>query len=658
MVALVDAAVVWRPQRNAAGHVVDFIYEDVNDSACAAQDLTREELVGHRVTEVLSHEMATALIDTARMVLDDGTPLMLRDFAHTPSVVQSPDVRFDIRVVPVDGVIGFTWRVSGPRQVAAVALAESERRYRLLAENATDIVYQTGSNGCFTWISPSIERVLGWKPEELLGTSALDLVVESDRDAAATTRDAVYSGAVLSGYECRFMTADGGTRWMAARGRATSDADGIPNGTIVGLRDVEAEATMRQQLRASEARFRLLAEHSSDIVLLVTDEGVIEWASPTANHEVVVGNNGWDLVHPDDRATADRLLHEAAASGEIRGPVNLRVLDIDRYVWMSATGHGISAPGVRSQAVVALRNVDAQVREHEQLEQSESRYRLLVENATDAVAHSRGGEILWVSPGVADMLGWQPADWVGRRVDDYVHPDDLHLVLDARTHLDASPPATLRFRMRAQDGRYHWVETHVRPYVDQHGKVDGVAVSFRVVDSEVAAERELERRARYDELTGLLNRKEALDRLEQLRGRAFQVGHEVAILFCDLDRFKDINDRYGHAAGDELLRVTAGRLRSNTRQCDLVARLGGDELLVVLDGVHDLDEAKRVAEKLRRHVAEPIAFGDQRLAATVSVGVTVARPGEHVDVVIARADAALYEAKHSGRDQVIAFPTR
>jgi PleD family two-component response regulator len=74
--------------------------------------------------------------------------------------------------------------------------------------------------------------------------------------------------------------------------------------------------------------------------------------------------------------------------------------------------------------------------------------------------------------------------------------------------------------------------------------------------------------------------------------------------------------------------------------------------------VHDLDEAKRVAEKLRRQVAEPIAFGDQRLAATVSVGVTVARPVEHVDVVIARADAALYEAKHSGRDQVIAFPAR
>jgi diguanylate cyclase (GGDEF)-like protein/PAS domain S-box-containing protein len=415
---------------------------------------------------------------------------------------------------------------------------------------------------------------------------------------------------------------------------------------------------MRQQLRASEARFRLLAEHSSEIVLLVTDEGVIEWASPTANDEVVVGNNAWELVHPDDRTKADVLLHEAAATGEIRGPLNIRVFDINRYMWMSATGHGISAPGMRSQVVVALRNVDAQVREHAKLEQSESRYRLLVENATDAVAHARDGKILWVSPGVADMLGWQPIDWVGRGVNDYVHPDDLHLVLDGRTHLDDGPPATLRFRMRAQDGRYHWVETHVRPYVDQHGQVDGDAVSFRVVDSEVAAERELERRARYDELTGLLNRKEALDRLEQLRGRAFRVGHEVAILFCDLDRFKDINDRYGHAAGDELLRVTAGRLRSNTRQCDLVARLGGDELLVVLDGVHDLDEAKRVAEKLRRQVAEPIAFGDQRLAATVSVGVTVARPVEHVDVVIARADAALYEAKHSGRDQVIAFPAR
>ena len=198
----------------------------------------------------------------------------------------------------------------------------------------------------------------------------------------------------------------------------------------------------------------------------------------------------------------------------------------------------------------------------------------------------------------------------------------------------------------------------MRPYVDQYGVADGAAVSFRVVDNEVAAEQELERRARYDELTGLLNRKEALDRLGVLRRREPIVGHELAVLFCDIDRFKTINDTFGHAAGDELLRVTADRLRANTRQADLIARLGGDELLVVLDGVHDLAEATRVAGKLRRRVSDPVPFGDGSIVATMSVGVTLALSGENEDAVIARADAALYEAKHSGRDQVVAFTPR
>jgi diguanylate cyclase (GGDEF)-like protein/PAS domain S-box-containing protein len=370
----------------------------------------------------------------------------------------------------------------------------------------------------------------------------------------------------------------------------------------------------------------------------------------------MIGKTPWEFVHADDQAAVRDLLAEAASTGGIRGPVNLRVLNhLGNYEWAQATGHGIATDGYPGRVVVALRDVDAEVRAHEELRESESRYRLLVENATDAVAHSRNGFILWVSPGVTDMLGWEPDDWLGRRVEDYVHADDVHIIGEARGRLETSSPQTLRFRMRSKDGRHHWVETHVRPYIDQYGRTDGVAVSFRTVDNEVAAERELERRARYDELTGLLNRKEALDRLEMLRQREPVVGHEIGVLFCDIDRFKSINDTYGHAAGDELLRVTADRLRANTRQCDLIARLGGDELLVVLDGVHDLEEAVRVAEKLRRRIADPVLFGNDTINATVSVGVTIAHPAETEDSVIARADAALYEAKHSGRDQVVAF---
>jgi diguanylate cyclase (GGDEF)-like protein len=117
-----------------------------------------------------------------------------------------------------------------------------------------------------------------------------------------------------------------------------------------------------------------------------------------------------------------------------------------------------------------------------------------------------------------------------------------------------------------------------------------------------------------------------------------------------------INDRHGHAAGDALLLAVSGRLVQVLRSTDLVGRIGGDELLVLLDGVDGLEEAIALAERLRRRAREPVEVDGRRFAVTLSIGVTLYRPGESVDALVARADAAMYDAKTSGRDRVIAIP--
>jgi diguanylate cyclase (GGDEF)-like protein len=186
--------------------------------------------------------------------------------------------------------------------------------------------------------------------------------------------------------------------------------------------------------------------------------------------------------------------------------------------------------------------------------------------------------------------------------------------------------------------------------------MDGIVATSRIVDAEVAAEQQLEHRARTDELTELLNRKEVLSRIETLGAQSRRSGHELAVLFCDLDRFKEINDRHGHAAGDEVLRVTADRLRSILRTSDdLAARIGGDELLVVLHGVQDMDNAVAIAEKLRTAAAQPVSTPAGPVTATLSIGVTLARPDETTDTLVARADSAMYRAKHSGRNRIVPF---
>lgn len=310
------------------------------------------------------------------------------------------------------------------------------------------------------------------------------------------------------------------------------------------------------------------------------------------------------------------------------------------------TGDGIS---------IMWRDVTEQFAANRALAESEERFRLLAENASDVVIHLRAGVIAWVSPSIERVLGWDPDQLAGRAAATLTHRDDRHQVDATR----AGTEHTQRYRLRllGNDGSYHWFDGSSSPLTRADGAPDGRIASFRLVDAEVAAEAELEKRARYDHLTGLMNRNEILQQITASGNHARRTGGRTAVLFCDIDKFKAINDTHGHAAGDEVLRVMAGRLNASVRGTDYVARIGGDELLVLLTGVHGIDDAAIIAEKIRTTAAYPIPWEDTFVHATLSVGVALAVPGEGVDPLIARADAAMFQAKQGGRDQVIAIPS-
>lgn len=128
------------------------------------------------------------------------------------------------------------------------------------------------------------------------------------------------------------------------------------------------------------------------------------------------------------------------------------------------------------------------------------------------------------------------------------------------------------------------------------------------------------------------------------------------MIFCDLDHFKEVNDSFGHQAGDAVLQVMAARLRSSLRASDLAARIGGDELLVVLDGVRNLEDALSIAEKLRQQLSEPVPLPGGEVHISASLGVALAQPEESLDSLMHRADSAMYAAKQQGRDRVVAIP--
>jgi diguanylate cyclase (GGDEF)-like protein len=179
--------------------------------------------------------------------------------------------------------------------------------------------------------------------------------------------------------------------------------------------------------------------------------------------------------------------------------------------------------------------------------------------------------------------------------------------------------------------------------------------TLRQLQGAEAQQREAERRlaelAQYDALTGLANRTLFNDRLAQAIARAHRTEQPVALLFVDLDRFKEINDSLGHEAGDAVLREAAARLRAHLREGDSVARLGGDEFTVILEDVAGADEVRAVAQKLMRAFAEPIVVDGQDLFPTLSIGVALyPRDGDTAEALLRHADTAMYQAKAEGRD--------
>lgn len=164
-------------------------------------------------------------------------------------------------------------------------------------------------------------------------------------------------------------------------------------------------------------------------------------------------------------------------------------------------------------------------------------------------------------------------------------------------------------------------------------------------------DREIQRLAFYDRLTGLPNRTLLHDRLEGALSRARRGRHEVAAMFLDLDRFKSINDTFGHASGDELLKVVGQRLVASVRQTDTVARLGGDEFVVLLAELDQEEGVAAVAQKILHELARPVLLGDQEVVTTTSIGIAVF-PADGVDsgTLLRHADIAMYLAKEQGKN--------
>lgn len=420
-----------------------------------------------------------------------------------------------------------------------------------------------------------------------------------------------------------------------------------------------------RQLPDAEKWLALIAHHATDIVVLLRGDGTVVWASrpftlwDNTQSDSIIGTSPWELLHPDDRRAAAETLIRIIRDGAMPDPAYLRLRRGDDYHWISALGRRVEDHDLPGEVVVTFRDVDAEVRARQALEASEARFRMLAENATDVVyTLDTVGVITWASPSAREILGYDPADLVGRNVRDLLHPDDLGRSevrpLDAVTTRRDRGQVTLRFLDAS--GAWRWVGLTGRAIRDSSGAVIGGIESLRDMSAEVTVRRELEYAASHDPLTGLPNRTALIAELEHTIRVNSQHGSCTAVVMLDLDHFKDVNDSLGHAAGDQLLCNAANRICTAVRGGDLVARQGGDEFVVVMRHVRGWDEAMKAADRLVTSFHTPMSVDSDEVHATISAGVSLACGDTNADRLLAEADRALYSAKTAGRDRV-ARPT-
>jgi diguanylate cyclase (GGDEF)-like protein/PAS domain S-box-containing protein len=284
---------------------------------------------------------------------------------------------------------------------------------------------------------------------------------------------------------------------------------------------------------------------------------------------------------------------------------------------------------------------------------SESRLQLLLENAADVIAIiDTRGCVAYMSPAVQSLLGRPPAEYLGRNAIELADPRDQARLRAAVAEAgDAGSTiggyVDTDIRMAHSAGGTRWVEMRISGKVDAVG-IEGWVVNFREVTDRKLFEDELRRQATTDPLTGLLNRTAFSDRLAAATAEV-DPGCPPAVLFVDLDDFKTVNDTLGHAAGDELLTTVAARLSADVRADDVVARLGGDEFAVLLTAADD-ERLRDVADRLLVALRAPIALAGTTVTVTASIGGVLAVPGDTAERLLAAADAAMYRAKHTGKN--------
>jgi len=584
-----------------------------------------------------------------RILRPDGSERIVR---------QDGEVTFDDNGTPLR-MTGTVQDVT-ERRHAERALREIEERFRLAFETSPDaMTISRIDDGRYVDINAGYLAMTGYHREEIVGKSAIDIGFwESSEDRNRSVGKVLEDGQIRN-VEIRFRRKTGEIR------TALISASILTLNGELHLLAITKDISELKKAEEELLKLERAVEQGPAAVIVTDTSGTIEYVNPKFaemtgyDRAEAVGNNPRvlksDVTSRKDYAALWSTIKDGR---EWRGELCNRRKDGSIY-WASASISPIKGPDGNATHFIGIQeDITDRKRAEERLRASEERFRCLVESSVLGIVINQDGKPLFANQTYAVIFGYDSPEEIlalGSLDPLYsaTHLERIKRYRSARSRGDYAPDE-YEFQGVKKDGSRIWVRAQMNQ-IPWNGET---AVQSTVVDITLRKiyEQRLHYQANFDSVTDLPNRTLALDRLSSVVTSARRHSRKVGVLFIDVDHFKKINDTLGHALGDRFLRQAGERIKSCVREEDTVARLGGDEFTVILPDIRSSKDTEGVARKILEAFARPFTLDGHEAFVSASVGITLCPDdADDPERLMRNADAAMYQAKESGRNTLRFF---
>ncbi|WP_299180161.1 EAL domain-containing protein [uncultured Neptuniibacter sp.] len=543
-------------------------------------------------------------------------------------------------------------------------LNEREQLLQTVLDEIPDILVLKDRHGKFLLGNAAVARLYNTTPEALVGKDDLDFgVPENIADAfRQSVLDVIACGKTETVYEEGVDAKTGKVRHFRSIKKPFKDAEGNHQILIIA-HDITEIVEVQEQLSESEARLRTILDNVDACIYLKDRSGKYLFANKATRQlwglgmEEIVGFGDDKFFAAEDVPAIiqnDRIVLDGGERIHVEESAALP--NGERSIYQ-VTKLPIKGDDDTIYALCGISvDITERIKTEQALRESEQRFKMAGRAAYDLIYEwdVKTDSLLWFGD-VDKILGYDVGE-VSHNIQAWlalIHPEDVGQLSNAvERHRCETDPIKYEYRIKHRDGYYLSWSDHALPLLDDTGqpfKWIGVCTDITLQKQQ---QRELEFSAYHDKLTSLPNRVLLADRLSQAMSQAKRREQKVAVVYIDLDGFKEVNDQYGHNVGDKLLIEVSQRFKSMLREGDTIARLGGDEFVVVMLDIDESISAIPLLQRILIAVSQPVKVGEYVVQVSASLGVSVYPQVEEIgeDQLLRQADQAMYQAKLQGKN--------